>query len=74
MFSREQEYCKEYRKSLEELLETENSNIDITDSFFDAMIYGEIASPSFNNYLKISLAKLKKDTYNYIVELRRNER
>lgn len=74
MFSREQEYCKEYRKSLEELLETENSKIDITDSFFDAMIYGEIASPSFNNYLKISLAKLKKDTYNYIVELRRNER
>ena len=70
MFRREQEYCKQYRKSLLELLENGNSEINLTESFFDAMIYGEIANKDFNNYLNQSLSKLKKDTYDYIVKLR----
>lgn len=70
MFRREEEYCKEYRKNLAKLLENGNSEISVTESYFDAMIYGEIANADFNNYLKNSLSKLKKDTYNYIVQLR----
>ena len=70
MFRREEEYCKQYRKSLAKLLENGNSENNITESFFDTMIYGEIARADFNDYLNRPLSKLKKDTYDYIVELR----
>lgn len=71
MFQREEIYCQDYRKSLVKMLENGESEISITESFFDAMIYGEVASDDFNNYLKSSLSKLKKDTYDYIVQLRK---
>lgn len=71
MFQREEIYCQDYRKSLVKLLENGESEISITESFFDTMIYGDVASDDFNNYLKSSLSKLKKDTYDYIVRLRK---
>ena len=70
MFEREEIYCQDYRKSLAELLENKESGISFTESYFDAMIYGEIASDDFSNYLRSSLSKLKKDIYDYIVQLR----
>lgn len=71
MFMREQKYCKEYREYLTKLFEGKGElETEISDDFFDNMIFGEIANDSFSDYLNISLAKLKKDTYNYIVQLR----
>ena len=70
MFSTEEEYCKEYRNKLSELLEKNTSGIDTSQKYFDYMIYGKIADDDFDDYLNNSLSKLRKDNYNYIVELR----
>ena len=73
MFQKEEEYCIEYRKRLIDLLSLNNSlDLNISEKFFDTMIYGDIASDSFDNFMNCSLSKLKKDTYNYIVRLRKN--
>ena len=47
-----------------------NIGNEFSEEFFDSMIFGEIANDSFDDYLNHSLSKLKKDTYDYIVELR----
>ena len=73
MFEREQQYCKDYRKYLLNLLGMENQiGKNLTESFFDIMIFGEIAKDNFDDYSNISLSKLKKTTYDCIVQLREN--
>lgn len=74
MFRREQEYCKDYREYLINLLGKEGKKEkNITESFFDIMIFGEIAKDNFDDYLNVPLSKLKKDTYDYIVQLREED-
>ena len=71
MFMKEEKYCKEYRDYLISLLgDKGNIGNEFSEEFFDSMIFGEIANDSFDDYLNHSLSKLKKDTYDYIVELR----
>lgn len=71
MFEREQKYCKEYREDLIKFLSDKgNAGIDVSEKNFDSMIFGEIANDGFDNYLTEPLSKLKKVTYDYIVELR----
>ena len=74
MFRREEIYCKEYREDLINRL-SGNGKVDneFSEEFFDSMIFGEIANDGFDDYLNHSLSKLKKDTYDYIVELRKGE-
>ena len=74
MFKREEIYCKQYREDLINRL-SGNGKVDyeFSEEFFDSMIFGEIANDDFDDYLNHSLSKLKKDTYDYIVELRRIE-
>ena len=74
MFKREEIYCKQYRRDLMRRL-SGNGKVDyeFSEEFFDSMIFGEIANDDFDDYLNHSLSKLKKDTYDYIVELRRIE-
>lgn len=74
MFRREQEYCKDYREYLINLLGKKGQKEkNITESFFDIMIFGEIAKDNFDDYLNVPLSKLKKDTYDYIVQLREED-
>lgn len=74
MFEREEIYCKQYRRYLMNCLSTNGVvGEEFSEEFFDHMIFGEIASDGFNDYLNHSLSKLKKDTYDYIVELREGE-
>ena len=71
MFMKEEKYCKEYRDYLISLLGDKGNIVnEFSEEFFDSMIFGEIANDSFDDYLNHSLSKLKKDTYDYIVELR----
>ncbi len=71
MFKREEEYCQKYREDLISLLKVSGDvGINFSEEFLDSMIFGEIANDSFDDYLNYSLSKLKKDTYDYIVELR----
>lgn len=71
MFMKEEKYCKEYRDYLISLLGNKgNIGNEFSEEFFDSMIFGEISNDSFDDYLNHSLSKLKKDTYDYIVELR----
>lgn len=71
MFRKETEYCKEYRDYLINLLgDRGNIGKEFSEEFFDYMIFGEIANDGFNDYLNYPLSKLKKDTYDYIVQLR----
>ena len=73
MFEREQQYCNGYLKYLLNLLGMENQiGKNLTESFFDIMIFGEIAKDNFDDYSNISLSKLKKTTYDCIVQLREN--
>lgn len=74
MFIREEIYCKQYRRDLINRLNTNGIvGEEFSEEFFDHMIFGEIANDGFDGYLNHSLSKLKKDTYDYIVELRRIE-
>lgn len=74
MFRREEIYCREYRRDLMNRLNTYGIvGEEFAEEFFDHMIFGEIASDDFNDYLNHSLSKLKKDTYDYIVKLREGE-
>lgn len=71
MFRKETEYCKDYRDYLINLLgDRGNLGEEFSEEFFDYMIFGEIANDGFNDYLNYPLSKLKKDTYDYIVQLR----
>ena len=71
MFRKETEYCKEYRDYLINLLgDRGNIGKEFSEEFFDYMIFGEIAKDDFDDYLNYPLSKLKKDTYDYIVQLR----
>lgn len=72
MFIREEIYCKEYRRELmDHLIANGKVGEEFSEEFFDHMIFGEIAKDGFDDYLTQPLSKLKKDTYDYIVKLRR---
>lgn len=71
MFRREEIYCKKYREDLiNRLSGNDKVENEFSEEFFDSMIFGEVANDGFDDYLNHSLSKLKKDTYDYIVELR----
>lgn len=72
MFIKETKYCKDYRDYLITLLgDRGNIGNEFSEEFFDCMIFGEIANDGFDDYLNHPLSKLKKDTYDYIVRLRK---
>lgn len=73
MFDKEREYCQDYRRSLIELLSGKESKQDLLiEARFDQMVYGKIADDGFNDFLNTSLSKLRRDTYDYIKELRKS--